>query len=757
MGLGYGIVPGTAAGGSSGGTTVIMSIPYQSNTLIYQQGVIQKPEWANLDVTQLAVSGVLQGENADEYTAIFTPRNGCEWLDGSTDPKTATWVINRAPISNNFSQAASIAYDGNEHTVSVTNYDSTVSTISGNSATTAGEHIAVITPDSNHCWANGTYGGVNVTWVIDPEEVPVPSVNGLNFTYVSGTSQGPTIGSYDNTKITVTGASYTDAGDYTLTMELADKTNTVWANSSGSNANKTWDWSIAKANGSVTLSANSGTVTYGTPGTFTVTGNTSGGTLSVSSSNDSYVSASVSGSTVTVIVNEVNAATRTITVTAAATNNYNAATATYTVTSAKANGSVTLSATSGTVTYGTPGSFTVKTNTSGGTISASSAASDYVEASASGNTITVTTKKYRSSTVAITVTSAATTNYNAATATYTVTTARATGTLSISKSSMSLTTSAPSDTTTVTTNSNGTITATPANSAVCSATVSGTIVTIKGKSAGDTTVTIAVAQSDQYTAPTSQTVSVSVPAAIPTSMTDGNTLANIKTIFANGQGANYFKAGDYFDITFPSAISLDSSKTIAAGSTYRVVCLGIDHNSSKEGTKRGHFCIGKDTSNKEICFEEKQMNSSNTNSGGWNSSAIKTWLNGTFYNALPTDLKNVITECTKYTDNTGNSSNTSGNVTSTSQKIWLLAEYEVFGARSYANQYEQNSQAQYDYYKNGNSKVRYGHSGGSARDWWLRSPGCNSSCNFCNVYNNGIAGNNGANTARGVVPGFTIS
>ena len=105
----------------------------------------------------------------------------------------------------------------------------------------------------------------------------------------------------------------------------------------------------------------------------------------------------------------------------------------------------------------------------------------------------------------------------------------------------------------------------------------------------------------------------------------------------------------------------------------------------------------------------KKINSSNTNSGGWNKSAMKTWLNGTFYNALPTDLKNVITACTKYTDNTGKELNTYGVVTGTSQKIWLLAEYEVFGENEYTNQYEQDSQAQYDYYKNGNSRVRYAH------------------------------------------------
>ena len=233
--------------------------------------------------------------------------------------------------------------------------------------------------------------------------------------------------------------------------------------------------------------------------------------------------------------------------------------------------------------------------------------------------------------------------------------------------------------------------------------------------------------------------------------------SEIKDLIQAGH-ADYFEVGDTKDITFPSAITLNSG-SIAANSTWRVVCLGINHNSSKEGTNRVHFCIGKTTGGKDICFYSHRMNSTETNSGGWNGSEMKTWLNETFYNALPSDLKAVITECTKYTDNTGDGSDTSEDVTATSQKIWLLAEFEVFGARKTANQYEQNSQAQYDYYKNGNSKVRYKHnSQKSASYWWLRSPGYDSSDGFCfvsgygNAYSDSVTGN-----ASGVVPCFTIS
>ena len=90
---------------------------------------------------------------------------------------------------------------------------------------------------------------------------------------------------------------------------------------------------------------------------------------------------------------------------------------TYTVTVNKADGDLTLSATSGTYTIGTAGSFTVSGNT--GTISATLDNTSVADVSVSGNTITVTPKA--AGTATITVTSAATSNYNEKSATYALT------------------------------------------------------------------------------------------------------------------------------------------------------------------------------------------------------------------------------------------------------------------------------------------------------------------------------------------------
>ena len=160
------------------------------------------------------------------------------------------------------------------------------------------------------------------------------------------------------------------------------------------------------------------------------------------------------------------------------------------------------------------------------------------------------------------------------------------------------------------------------------------------------------------------------------------------------------------------------------------------------------------------------MNLSNTNAGGWNDSYGRKTLLGnsgtptsppanSFMAALPADLRAVMKPVTKYTDNTGNASNTSGAVTATTDYLFFLAEFEVQGARSYANQYEQNYQAQYDYYKAGNSKIKYRHDAtGTAVYHWCRSAYSDHSRRFCFVDTNGSASTGAALYSFGLAPGF---
>ena len=160
------------------------------------------------------------------------------------------------------------------------------------------------------------------------------------------------------------------------------------------------------------------------------------------------------------------------------------------------------------------------------------------------------------------------------------------------------------------------------------------------------------------------------------------------------------------------------------------------------------------------------MNTSNTNTGGWaNSYHRRTLLGNTgtptsppsnsLLAAMPADLRAVMKAVTKYSDNTGGGSNTASYVTSTTDYLFELAEFEYHGARTYANSAEQNYQQQYAYYQAGNSKIHYKHNAtGTAAYVWCRSVNAGNSIIFCLVYSNGSATGYTAYYSWGVAPGF---
>jgi hypothetical protein len=87
----------------------------------------------------------------------------------------------------------------------------------------------------------------------------------------------------------------------------------------------------------------------------------------------------------------------------------------------------------------------------------------------------------------------------------------------------------------------------------------------------------------------------------------------------------------------------------------------------------------------------------------------------------------------------------------------LLAEFEIFGARKYANQYEQNSQTQYAYYSAGNSKMKFKHSStGTTAYWWERSPYYGSATTFGAVNGGGAETHANAMSSRGLAPAFLV-
>lgn len=345
---------------------------------------------------------------------------------------------------------------------------------------------------------------------------------------------------------------------------------------------------------------------------------------------------------------------------------------------------------------------------------------------------------------------------------------KAAGSLSLSKTSITLNSDTTSTTFTVTRAGDGAITVESSNTSVATVSLSGTTVTVKSvnETTGTATITVKVAAGTNHTAPSNKTCAVSCEflPAVGTALNDIS-WEDIKRISDAGLASSYFAVGDRKAVALSGTVG-----SLSLSGTYYCYIIGIDHNSSREGSNRIHFQFGYSalsggvhlafidstygSSSSSACFH---MNSSNTNSGGWSSSYARGTLCEQFKSAMPSALQAVLKTVTKYSDNTGGGSNTASYVTATTDTVFLLAEWEVFGARSYANSAEQNYQAQYAWYSAGNSKVRYRHSStGSTADWWLRSVYADYSNFFCIVDASGSAFISIAYYSIGFAPAFCV-
>ena len=349
---------------------------------------------------------------------------------------------------------------------------------------------------------------------------------------------------------------------------------------------------------------------------------------------------------------------------------------------------------------------------------------------------------------------------------------KAAGSLSLNKTSMSLTAAKLTDTITVTRAGDGAISATSSDTGVATVSVSGTTVTVTAVAKGSATITVKVAAGTNYSAPANKTCSVSV--TLPTSTLTDNSWATIREVSSAGKGANYWAVGDMKAIVINGKVG----NTTFSNLSINVFILGFNHNSAKEGSNLIHFQIGKiGTTAVGLCDSMYNStttssgyfnwNTSNTNSGGWNACTKRKTLYGnsgtpsspvsnSLMAALPSDLLAVMQPVTKYTDNTANGGgNVASYITATTDYLFDLDEFEVFGSRSYANSYEQNYQLQYDYYKAGNSKVAYNHTAVStAVRWGLRSPRYDNSDGFCNVSTDGTFDISNAYRSLALRPGF---
>ena len=278
-----------------------------------------------------------------------------------------------------------------------------------------------------------------------------------------------------------------------------------------------------------------------------------------------------------------------------------------------------------------------------------------------------------------------------------------------------------------------------------------------------TAVALGAAPNAALTIQCTITKTAAPPPPVLNSVLNENSWKAIKWASENNVGQNYWAVGDCKQITMNGKVS--DGLTLTNYSAW-VYIIGFNHNTEKEGN--GIAFQGfktAQTGGTDVCLADSgydsnktsgtwfNMNNAQTNTGGWEACLMRKNIMPLIKAAFPSDLRAVIKTSTIFTaPNTGDIA-----LTATQDEVFLLAEYEVFGARNSASTQEPNYLKQYAYYSAGNSMVKYKHNEAStAAIWWERSPYSGNSSLFCAVASSGSTSINRADFSRGVSPCFKV-
>ena len=190
----------------------------------------------------------------------------------------------------------------------------------------------------------------------------------------------------------------------------------------------------------------------------------------------------------------------------------------------------------------------------------------------------------------------------------------------------------------------------------------------------------------------------------------------------------------------------DTKDIIANGETLTVAIMDFYHDDLADGSGKAPITFGMT----QLMAATRQMNGTNTNSGSFAGSSMYSWLSGSVYSGLNSELKKAIKAVNKKTS----AGETSSIIRTDAMYLWLFSEVEVFGTTTYSYSGEG---LQYPYFATASERIKKLSNGtGAVSYWWERSPIQSNRNNFCRVDTSGSANNFSASSSRGVCFGFCI-
>lgn len=172
--------------------------------------------------------------------------------------------------------------------------------------------------------------------------------------------------------------------------------------------------------------------------------------------------------------------------------------------------------------------------------------------------------------------------------------------------------------------------------------------------------------------------------------------------------------------------SLGDLKTVAInwGSSTETIdmeIIGFSHDDLPYGVRKTAITFF----SKQLLAAYRTMMGTETNTGGWAKSNLRTWCNNDLYNALPSDLRSIIKEVKKLSDG----GNGSTKLVETIDKCWLASIDEVYhwnGDNTTDGQGSRYPQTlNHDSGLNGSWLVK-AKPDGTTYPWWLRTASTNN-------------------------------
>lgn len=194
--------------------------------------------------------------------------------------------------------------------------------------------------------------------------------------------------------------------------------------------------------------------------------------------------------------------------------------------------------------------------------------------------------------------------------------------------------------------------------------------------------------------------------------------------------------------------SIVKIKVNGASKDFIVVQQGNPNTSTYDSSCAGTWLLMKDI----------YTTSTFGNNNSYKDSSIHTYLNGTFYNLIDSNIRAAIKQVKiPYQNGTGSGGSLATGANGLSTKVFLLSGYEV-GWTTSDSIYFPRDGAKLDYFgsgSGGNGK-RVAYNGSSAAVWWLRSP---HTSNIGSVWDVGTGGSSGSvwyGNSYGVRPAFVL-